>query len=965
MSSTKKTKKTLKIIKKKKEYNNEKKILSNNIEMKEIQEIELKLDLDKTITNKCLTKMNYLELVDEKKLAALLKSKDILHTTQIWWEDFGFKWKNGQMPNERNHLINMLESLVIKHDKYYLNVLQFSKTGFGRVYPKDGLSQSMVRRELRHFLMGEFYWDIDLINAHPQILYYVCKAKNIKCEKLGEYVNKRDATLKRTMRKLGWNRDTAKKFFIAVINGSTINGFFKKLKKETGKCPEGFTKQMKEYADECKDIIKSIISLDKQKGENSLYDTLTKDKHFNKEGTFISHYLQMWEQVILNQMVQFTIEKDIISDFETQVVLSHDGMMLRKDLFYGIPIEEFIEDLNEHIFEVTGMPIKAKSKAFDEAIEIENLLKKEGIDWTEEYVDEFYEKYGIRRYDNICTHDDAITDLFYNQQKRRYRYCETTLYSLDNHGLYKECSVNRLTAEFNDYMKDFIKQWEKNNHQVEAKERDQILEFINSLEDQNKTFQSKKDKAIHDKKIAAARKKLNGGFMKLYEEIVKLTGKANDGVLKKLHSYNDRLKVIKNTIIRYTDDNFHNILDTDKNLLGFENGLYDCRTHEFRDANDGEYVYMSCGYDWYRDEEIEKIMVKIKKLVRKCFNEGADAECLWRLCARGLRGECNKEEIAMFLLGGGSNGKGILMTLLEVALGDYFGILDKKFFTHERPDGTRDPMLYGIRKARVISVAEPNEQYSFISDTFKTITGNDPITCRTNNQQKNICFKAGALFIHANHVVKFNSDTGGNSMIRRIKALNFPKKFVKEEDYKKNQEHKKNKSPDYNENIELQDADLKTLLKTDDNWKRAIMCILMDYLKDYDKNGIRASENMKKDTAAYIQAIAEDKAWFDNVLETGKFNISLTSLLEKYNADNASKWGTKKFGRKLKEFGFDTLNSSGYRVGDFDNKGELRDITTWDDNGKKSVGKPKKCKCMMVKGVKIRKHSAVGDDLDD
>ena len=78
MSSTKKTKKTLKIIKKKKEYNNEKKILSNNIEMKEIQEIELKLDLDKTITNKCLTKMNYLELVDEKKLAALLKSKDIL-----------------------------------------------------------------------------------------------------------------------------------------------------------------------------------------------------------------------------------------------------------------------------------------------------------------------------------------------------------------------------------------------------------------------------------------------------------------------------------------------------------------------------------------------------------------------------------------------------------------------------------------------------------------------------------------------------------------------------------------------------------------------------------------------------------------------------------------------------------------------------------------------------------------------
>ena len=549
-------------------------------------------------------------------------------------------------------------------------------------------------------------------------------------------------------------------------------------------------------------------------------------------------------------------------------------------------------------------PIKAKSKAFDEALIIEKKLKKQGMDWTEEYIDEFYEKYGIRRYDTIENHDDAITDLFYNQQKRRFRYCETTLYSLDNHGLYKECSVNRLTSEFNEYMKDFIKEWErKKKYSVEANERDQIIDFINSLEDQNKKFPNKDDKKIHDKKILKARTKLSGDLMKLYETATGLSKKSKDNVLKKLHSYNDRLKVIKNTIIRYTDDNFHTILDTDKNLLGFENGLYDCRTHEFRNANDGEYVYMSCGYDWYRDDEIEKIIIKVKEIVINCFNSKADADCLWRLCARGLRGECNKEEIAMFLLGGGSNGKGILMTLLEVALGNYFGTLDKKYFTHERPDGTRDPMLYGIRKARVISVSEPDEQYSFISDTFKTITGNDPITCRTNNQQHNINFKPGALFIHANHIVKFNSDTEGYSMIRRIKALNFPKKFVTEEDYKKNQEYKKNKSSDYNKNIELQNDKLKTLLKTDDNWKRAIMCVLMDYLKDYDNVGINASENMKRDTAAYSQAIAEDKAWFNNTLKTGKFNISLTSLLEKYNTDNASKWGTKKFGRKLKEFG--------------------------------------------------------------
>ena len=225
-------KKKLLIIKKKNITEN--KISDNNIEMMKIQDIELKLDLDKTITNKCLTKMNYLELVDEKKLSALIKSKDILNTVPIWWEDHAFKWENGQIPNERNHLINILENLVIKNGKYYLKTLYFSKSGYGRVYPKGGLSQSIIRRELRHFLMGEFYWDADLINAHPTILYNVCKANNIKCDKLAEYVNKREATLKRTQRKMNWDRDTAKTFFIAIINGSTINGYLKKLSKENG-----------------------------------------------------------------------------------------------------------------------------------------------------------------------------------------------------------------------------------------------------------------------------------------------------------------------------------------------------------------------------------------------------------------------------------------------------------------------------------------------------------------------------------------------------------------------------------------------------------------------------------------------------------------------------------------------------------------------------------------------------------
>ena len=59
------------------------------------------------------------------------------------------KWENGQIPNERNFLINMLQDLIVKDEKYYLRVYNFSTSGFGRIYPNKGRSQSLVRRECK------------------------------------------------------------------------------------------------------------------------------------------------------------------------------------------------------------------------------------------------------------------------------------------------------------------------------------------------------------------------------------------------------------------------------------------------------------------------------------------------------------------------------------------------------------------------------------------------------------------------------------------------------------------------------------------------------------------------------------------------------------------------------------------------------------------------------------------------
>ena len=48
----------------------------------------------------------------------------------------------------------------------------------GRYFAEGSLSLQSLPREIRHTIAKEFYYDIDIINAHPEILYQYCN-KNI------------------------------------------------------------------------------------------------------------------------------------------------------------------------------------------------------------------------------------------------------------------------------------------------------------------------------------------------------------------------------------------------------------------------------------------------------------------------------------------------------------------------------------------------------------------------------------------------------------------------------------------------------------------------------------------------------------------------------------------------------------------------------------------------------------------
>lgn len=64
------------------------------------------------------------------------------------------------------------------------------KYSYGRLYPV-AVSVSQISREFRYYLFKDLYSDVDIVNAHPSILYDYAVAKNIYVPALSELVNQR------------------------------------------------------------------------------------------------------------------------------------------------------------------------------------------------------------------------------------------------------------------------------------------------------------------------------------------------------------------------------------------------------------------------------------------------------------------------------------------------------------------------------------------------------------------------------------------------------------------------------------------------------------------------------------------------------------------------------------------------------------------------------------------------------
>jgi len=227
--------------------------------------------------------------------------------------------------------------------------------GNGRLF-SNGCGIQGLPKKIRGFLLDGFTTDIDMVNAHPVILRFLCRKHNISYEKLDFYIEHRDEVLSQFS-----DRETGKTLFLKATNNDKLN---KKEKNEI----------FKEYDKEMKETQKLLTKLTCY---TNIVNEVPSNKLYNWYGSAINRVMCFYE----NKILQIIIEEINKMGIEICAPM-FDGCLL-----YGIHRNEILEKLESAINEkFPGLDMKLSIKEHCKDIVLpddfeitKNIIKEEDI----------------------------------------------------------------------------------------------------------------------------------------------------------------------------------------------------------------------------------------------------------------------------------------------------------------------------------------------------------------------------------------------------------------------------------------------------------------------------------------------------------------------------------------------------------------------------------------------------------
>lgn len=220
--------------------------------------------------------------------------------------------------------------------------------------------------------------------------------------------------------------------------------------------------------------------------------------------------------------------------------------------------------------------------------------------------------------------------------------------------------------------------------------------------------------------------------------------------------------------------------EIDKNpwLLGFNNGVMDLRTGNFRDGRIDDYILNAIPHDW---EGFDAESPVFDKFLQEIFegNEELIAYVL-RFFGYGLVGAVIEHVFLVMHGEHGRNGKSTLVGILQHVLGSLMQPIQSEMLMEQsspRNPGSASPHITALKGLRIAFASETTEKFTFSPGQLKWFTGGDPLTGRENYGKEAITFyPTHLLLLLTNELCK--APPNDKAFWYRMHVLEFGLSFV-------------------------------------------------------------------------------------------------------------------------------------------------------------------------------------------
>ena len=264
------------------------------------------------------------------------------------------------------------------------------------------------------------------------------------------------------------------------------------------------------------------------------------------------------------------------------------------------------------------------------------------------------------------------------------------------------------------------------------------------------------------------------------EKIKQLQGKAEKilEICARLGRTNDKKNIMTEARELFYDGNFLKKLDTNPYLMCFTNGIVDFKEKVFRNGYPEDNISKCTNIEYIplNHQKHNQPIKDITDFMAKLFPKPELNQYMWDHLASTMTGLTTNQTFNMYI-GVGSNGKSVLVNLMEKILGEYKGDVPLSLITQPRTKiGSASPEIASLRGIRYAVMQEPSKGDKIIEGQLKALTGGDPLTGRAlymDNITFNPQFK---LVVCTNEEMDVKSNDHGTW--RRICVVNFMSLFT-------------------------------------------------------------------------------------------------------------------------------------------------------------------------------------------